>query len=168
MKLVLRTSWCVWTKYRCYFHCLLNFTLDQLSDISPRGSTPWYRHRHLDQSPVFIFTRMVMIVDEDDQYRTTYSQQVPFGRVSKFTPPESPLVCVDFKHHCKGKQACEAVSVLYISQKSDHLANTLADVRWWAVVRPWFSGRETAVLWFRSWGRSRLDKWTGPRKSRPC
>ena len=29
-------------------------------------------------------------VDEDDQYRATYSQLVPFGRVSKFTPPESP------------------------------------------------------------------------------
>ena len=71
-----------------------------------------------------------MIVDEDDQYRATYSQQVPFGRVSKFTPPEFPLISVNFKYHCKGKQACEAVSVLSISQKSDHLANTLADVRW--------------------------------------
>ena len=39
--------------------------------------------------------------------------------------------------------------VLSIFQKPDHLANTLADVRWWPGLRPWFSGRETAVLRFR-------------------
>ena len=71
-------------------------------------------------------------VDEDDQHRTTYSQQVPFSRVSKFTPPESPwLVFVDFKHHCKGKQAYQ----FYIFPKKVTIWQTLWQMldgeQWW-------------------------------------
>ena len=137
----------VWTKYRCYFHCLLNFTLDQPPDISPlQPSTmiqkhldlPLGHHHHHDTERPRPFTIIVSLT----------------LLVSLITP------------HTRSRW------VLSIFQRPDHLANTLADVRWWPALRPWFSGRETAVLRFcRS--RSLFRRWAPPsqpdgtRKSRP-